>query len=364
MKKKLLVLTDYRGYFSSKFIGTKEFHQKVNINVDRIKEILEESFEVEVYKYQDIDISKNYNGWYVVYASSEERGLFYKSYIEDVLLKLMYDGAILVPEYKFFRAHGNKSFMEMLRLQFKDIGLRTISSDIYGRLEELDTNKYDGRFPLVIKSSSGSGSLGVKLANNESELKRAVKDLSYVKYNDQFYSPLKDIVYTKIGWKIKTILYSLIKKSQRIDNPSGFFYTNKYLIQNYVPNLQSDFKVLYYNNKYYVLKRETRDNDFRASGSGKFSYPENIEELIPVLDYAKRVTQCVGAPMISMDLALKDGVGYLIEFQCVGFGVYTIMYADSYYEEKNNEWVKIESNSDIELETARSIKEFIKDNYE
>ncbi len=359
MKPKILILTDWREYFSSKFIGDAKCHEKVNIDIEKIAEVLENNFDVVLQKYQDLDLNKNYRGWYVIYASSEERGLFYKGYIEDVLLKLQYDGAVLIPDFRYFRAHGNKSFQEMLRKQFKNPKLRNIESDIVGRLNELNTDKYT--FPCVVKSASGSGSLGVRLVHNPEELFKESQKLSFVKYIDQYYTRAKDIVYSEFGWKIKIVIYKFMKRSQSYRNPGSFFHANKLVIQNYIEGLDSDYKVLYYFGKYYVLRRMNRQNDFRASGSGKFVFPSEISEIETILNYAKEVANELYTPMISMDLALGGGIPYLIEFQCLGFGPYTIQYAEWHFEFRDNHWIKVNGRDNIEVETARSIEKYIYD---
>ncbi|MBE6070121.1 MAG: hypothetical protein E7211_20890 [Clostridium lundense] len=358
IKRNLLLLTDWNYGFASKFVGDSNYHEVVNMDIDRMSGLLSEDFEVTVKRYQELDLSKCYRGWYVVYASSEERGMFYKDYIEDVLLKLLYDGAVLVPDFRCFRAHGNKAFQEMMRKQFKNASLRTLDSDIVGRLEELNSDKYD--YPVVVKTASGSGSIGVRLAHSKGELRRIVKQLSFVRYHDQHYKAYQDVAYSKIGWMIKTAVYRAKKKSQTTENPSGFFHANKIVIQTYADGLDSDYKILYYYGKYYVLHRMNRVRDFRASGSGLFTYPENVEEIKSVLSYARTAAEEIDAPMISLDIARGKDRLYLIEFQCLNFGPYTIQYAQWHFEcDETGEWRRVEGQDDIEAETVRSIKEYI-----
>ena len=136
---------------------------------------------------------------------------------------------------------------------------------------------------------------------------------------------------------------------------------NKIIIQDYIEELTGDYKVLYYFGKYYVLKRLNRDGDFRASGSGKFSFPSDVEDVRNVLDYAKRVADEFNTPMISIDIAQNKKGCYLIEFQFICFGPYTIQYSDWYFEYDNNcnEWKKVDGKSDIENEIGRSLREYI-----
>lgn len=355
VKQKILFLTDYRGYLCGKFQGTIDKHTSSIVDVNKIIELLKERYEIECLSFQEVDFSKSYKGWYVVYASSEERGLLYKRYIEDILLHLQYDGARLIPEFALFRAHGNKAFQEMCRYQFKDKLLKKPKSYIVGRYEELQPDHFQ-QYPYIVKTSSGSGSCGVKIAKNEMQLVRIVKQMSKVSYYDQHFTIKKSFGYTKLIWMMKN-LYRICKKSLALPRPMTTFYTNKVIIQEYIPNLSGDYKVLYYAGKYYVLNRKNREKDFRASGSGKFSFPDEVEEVADILDFALRVAKELGAPMISMDIAKNNDSCYLIEYQCVCFGPYTIQYSQWYfhYDEKLMKWEKINASSDIEAEIARSI---------
>ena len=86
--------------------------------------------------FSDIDFSRKYNDYFIIYQSSEDQGLFYKSYIEDVCLFLEISGEVLIPGYQYLRAHHNKAFREMVRFTFKDERLKTIKSKVFGTYED------------------------------------------------------------------------------------------------------------------------------------------------------------------------------------------------------------------------------------
>jgi len=75
----------------------------------------------------------------------------------------------------------------------------------------------------------------------------------------------------------------------------------KFIIQELIPNLKYDFKVIVINSKVFVLKRYVRKNDFRASGSGNFIFDKNISS--SVLDYAYEIFKLFNCPFISLDFA-------------------------------------------------------------
>jgi len=358
-KRKLLLLTGNDQYLTTKLDGTAHTHILSQVDVDKIEALLRESFSVERQTFGNLDLNRNYKDYCVVYGSTEERGLFYKNYIEDVLYRLFLDGAILVPRMEYARAYGNKGFQEILRKRFSAGTINHLKSEVIGRYSDFDVNRYKN-YPYVVKASSGSGSKGVMLAHNAAELDKIVKHLSKSVYYDYSFTPLKDIGYMELPRKFKIWLYKKLKKSQRLEDPKKWFHANKVVIQEYINGLDSDYKVLYYYGKYYVLNRKNRDNDFRASGSGKFLFPGSVNEIEDILGFAERCVNEMDVPMVSLDIGMKGQKGYLIEFQCLGFGPYTQQFSNWHFErDKNDHWIRAEGNDGLEEEIARSIKEYI-----
>lgn len=359
--KKILILHDYKGMLACKFIGSKEEHYDSVLNLEAIKEeLVSKGFEVTISEFATLDMSKNYAGYYVLYPSSEEKGLFYKNYISDVVLRLMSDGAVLLPSFQHFQCHHNKSFAEMYRAGLMDEKLKTPKSLCIGRYEELELVKGELTYPVVVKTASGSGSVGVKLAKSADELEAVVKKLMRHTYRNQEYTWLREFGHKPVGFALKKLMKKLKgdKKLAPRDEP---YYSNKIVLQDMIPNLSGDYKVLYFHGKYYCLGRKNRDNDFRASGSGKFAFPETVEEIRNVLELARCAVKEFNEPMISMDIAENDEGCYLIEFQFLYFGPYTLQYSDWYftYDEDSKMFIKVNEKSDLEKEYARAVAEYI-----
>jgi hypothetical protein len=96
--RNILLLRDYRDqfYFSTKKRGA-------SLDMEKLKHFFQErDFDLKVENFIDVDFrNRNYNNCLVLYQSSEDPSLYYKDYIEDILLGLQMSGAILVPEFKF-----------------------------------------------------------------------------------------------------------------------------------------------------------------------------------------------------------------------------------------------------------------------
>lgn len=338
---KIIILVDYRNQF-----WLSANHKEASYDVNKIcDELVNYGYSVEVKHFSEIDLNTcNFKGNVIVYQSEEDPNLFYHSYIEDILLGLEHQGAILIPEYTLFKCHHNKSFMEIYRSIYLPRKMKTIFSRCFGAYEEyyswVSENPY---YPHVIKSSEGCQSKNVIIVENQKQVFNVKKLMkSY-----QFCYWLKD----QIKPYLKKIYPNYRKKSH---------YRRKIVIQNFIEGLSEDYKVLIFWDKVYVLKRQVRKNDFRASGSGIFNFVDDIPSNL--LDFAEEVFANFRSPFISMDIAYKDSNCHLIEFQFVHFGTYTLEHSSFYFKRVNGIWKIIYEQSDVEFEFARSINEFLNKN--
>ncbi len=338
---KINVLTNYRGWFQSSIEIYKNKHI-LTMDLNKLQKYAqEEGVELNFIKYSDIDISKNYFGQYYIYTSSEDPGLIYKGYMEDMLYVLSRKGAILIPEWRYMRAHHNKALMEMLRdIELADINTG-IHSKIYGCNEEFIDNIENVNYPCVFKTAEGAGSNGVALFRNKEQSLQFIEKENCNKINS-----FKQKVLIMLG---------------KINKPIHSNHRNKFIIQNFIPNLSGDFKVLVFADKYYILSRQNRDNDFRASGGGRLNYEPELPN--GILDFSKSIYDTLNVPVLSIDVAY-DGKGfYLIEFQCLHFGTATLEYSTHYYSINDGKWVRYEEKSILEREYIKSLRSYILRNY-
>jgi len=243
--KEILILVDDRGFFYS---STRE--RGGSMDVYRIKEELKSlGYIVEIKKFYEINFSNSYENKIIIYQSTEDPGLKYKDYIEDILLGLKKVGAILIPGFDYFRAHHNKVFEEILRDVLKINEETNIYSKKYGTLEEFKEDIKNQEFPIIIKSSGGSRSRGVHKANNGKEAIKKIKRVSRTPTLTNLRRAFKNI-FEKGGYKT-------------ISN-----FRNKFIVQNYVPGLMGGYKILVYGDRYYVLERQNRKNRKEKSDFG------------------------------------------------------------------------------------------------
>lgn len=335
----ILVLTDYRGAFYSSTKNTKTLCT-MNVN-NLVKYLAEHGFQVTCKEFSQIDYSKDYSATAVLYNSSEDYGLYYRSFIEDVVLALKGLGAQLIPDFPYLRAHHNKCFMELLRKQLLSEESKVVDTHVYGTYEEFQKDTLaEGKY--VIKDAYGAGGSGVKLANNLIELNKLAKKYSRNKSVQVLVRELR-----------RRILWGK-------DYHRASIHNKKFIVQRFIEGLSGDYKVLRYGEKFYSLYRKNRDNDFRASGGGKltFDLPEGVLEN-DLLSFAKRISDAIGTPLCSMDIAWDGKQFVLIEFQCLCFGPYTAEYSDHYSEFVSGEWKHYQEKCDLEQILADAVTGYI-----
>lgn len=348
---KILLLHDKRGYIARSLLTDSGDR----IDIDLLKHNLESmGATVEVRSLHDLEFPTEYRGWYVIYPSSEDAGLFYKGFIEDILLRLQMDGAILLPSFEMFRAHHNKVFMEMCRSQLSE-SYRTLASHFFYGADDLSEklNKMNIKYPIVLKTSAGAGSSGVCIAKDKDEAIEKAKKMSKIYFFGVNYSLARQMRHKLGKWKRKVMRITLLEKPR---------LSEKMIFQPFIPDLLNDYKVLVFDKKYYLLKRAVRENDFRASGSGKLSFPEQLTEVEEkVLNFAKGAYEEINAPLLSIDIAFDGDKCHMIEFQCINFGPYTLQFSEWYYMlNDKNVWERVNKKSILEEEMAVSYVSYVR----
>ena len=138
-------------------------------------------------------------------------------------------------------------------------------------------------------------------------------------------------------------------------------HRHKFVVQNFVPNLDNDWKVLVFGEKYYILYRKNRENDFRASGSGNFIFKEEVPS--GIFEFAQKIFNDFNVPNLSLDIGFDGKEFCLIEFQAIQFGSTTLQKSPFYFKKENSNWVIHKEKSILEKEYADSVVKFINSNF-
>ena len=337
---KIYFITDSQNFYGQKLYPWE------SLDIDKIIAKLSSKYEVVHITFYDVANSElNIENSIVLYTSSQQPE--YKEYIEDILFYLIQKGNRLVPSFNVFKSHENKGYQELHK---KLLGIKSLSSVYIGHHKEMNDDQLNDT--TVLKFLDGFGSGGVSLVNSKGE----IVDITIKKdciIDKDFFKKVRSFI-------VKPIKKYILKK-EIIDFQSKdyFDYFKRFVIQDFIPNLTYDYKVLIFGSKYFVLKRYVKEGDFKASGSGNFAF-EKVED--GLLNYAKGLFQRFNEPMMAFDICFNGSEYYLIEFQGIHFGPYTIINSDGYYFEQDNGWEYINKKSDLDEEVANAILSYIENN--
>ncbi len=305
-----------------------------SMDLDIIKQVLEnKKFSVEfisVENLQDEPVDSE-----CFYLCGSHQNALVKQYFDDVL-DLPHIENKLIPGRRLVKAHENKGYQGLLA---KDVGVSYVSQSYF-----IDEKPLSDK--TVVKSLSGAGSAGVYLCSNEKEQLVCLRSSKFLGM-----TIVSLIAYLKA--KVKFIF----GKGDYLPEKMNFHKPRvRYVHQTFIPNLLFDYKILVFMNKCFVLRRGIRDNDFRASGSGKFEF---IEPSSALLDFALSTRKKLNTPYVSLDVIEHDGIYQCIEYQCVHFGPYTQMNAPKYYVNLDGRWEAKHNDTVLEELIGQSVADFI-----
>lgn len=319
---KIYIATLPNGFFGSSGQSWK------SIDVKKLASLL--NYKTEIITINDlmkIDFEKTD---IVVYTSSDEKNI--RFYLQDIMY-FVSKKCNIVPSYELLMSHENKGFQQLLR---DKLGIGNLAGNYFF---DLDDSKLAA--PKVLKTVSGAGSTGVFLAKDK-------KDISSIKKEHFEVSNKRKVIKLQRRLKLSKSEYSIYSYRHK-----GF---NRFVEQDFIPNLTHDFKILVFGDRFYSLKRNIKEGDFRASGSNLF---EHVMPSAEVLDYASKIFDEIYGPYASLDIAQSDAGCHLIEFQGTNFSPGTLLKAPYRFECIEGEWVRKKNNADLEENFAHAINLFV-----
>ena len=337
MSTKIALITDYLGRFGSK---QKSKTYRSGFDIQKcIDYFHKHNCNVKIFNFTNShELLEEKESFFILYTSSEDKGGHYKSFIEDSIQLLSLSHHICIPHYVFLRAHNNKVFMEMLRTQYEFSDRKLFRSKFAATKKEISTLNIE--FPSVIKGPDGSLSKTVIKANDIDEVYR-------------FFSTIAP----KLELKHKLREY-LRRIRHRNNYEPEELKRGKLIIQNFIPDIQFDWKVLVYNDMIFALKRQNRKNDFRASGSGIYEYSEKVP--VNILTLAWDTRKKLDVPHLSLDIAESKDELIIFEFQAIYFGTKTIENSPFHFVKDQDQWLLSRTQVELEEVYVKSTVNFIK----
>jgi len=274
--------------------------------------------------------------WHFHHNSIKER-LFAK----QLLFSLEQAGKIVFPNFHtswhFDDKMGQKYLLEAS-------GLPHIPTYIFYQKKQAMAWARTAKYPKVFKLRNGAGSCNVRLVKNYRHARSLINrgfGRGFLSV-DRWYR-LREAI-RNFNWTVSSIKHCLIggmrviipmKYARGQKKEKGYVY-----FQDFIPNNDSDIRVIVVDDKIYGMKRYTRKNDFRASGSQNFSY-EMIDK--KVLGIALAAAEKLSLQSVAFDFVFLDGAPLIVEIS-YGFGTKGSSKCRGYWD-KQLEWHEEPFNS-------------------
>jgi glutathione synthase/RimK-type ligase-like ATP-grasp enzyme len=273
----------------------------------------------------------------VFYTFSQRDNL--RNYIKDIIFNLSNNNNLVIPSYELLLCHENKGFQELYK---HDLGISDLKYQYLSSKRELEF--YQINYPVVFKMITGSNAKGVYLVHSRQELEKVIKKMEpVVKLFQRFDFVRRRYLRNKFfpeypGYSMR-LDYRLYKD----------YITQEicFILQEFVPDLYFDYRVIIMGDRYYVSKRLTNKGDFRASGAKHFTFDFPIPSKL--LDYSQAIISKINNPTVALDIGEKNGEFHLFELMATGFGINAIVKAPLHYIKHEGKW--IEERTFLNIET-------------
>jgi glutathione synthase/RimK-type ligase-like ATP-grasp enzyme len=268
--------------------------------------------------------------WHHNHASSKDI-----LFAQQLLFSLQQAGKKVFPDFNtawhFDDKVGQKYLMEALKIDAVNTYV------FYSKKEALDWVSAT-TFPKVFKLRGGAGSANVKLAKDKTSAARFVIRAfgqGFSQYNavDNLKERFRKFKHGSatakdLGKGIARFIVPPLS-SKIAGKEIGYVY-----FQDFIPNNDHDIRVVVIGDKAFAIKRMTRENDFRASGSGNILYNKNLfdEEVIKA---SFAINEKIRSQCLALDFVFDNGKPLVVE---ISYGVSMAGYDDcpGYWDKQMN----------------------------
>jgi len=196
------------------------------------------------------------------------------------------------------------------------IGVSLVPSYVFYAKKDAIEWAYQTSFPKVFKLRGGAGSANVRLVRRQSDAIKLINKAFGIGFSQyEGWSNLKERV--RKFRNGKTTLFDVFKGFIRLFHTTDFAKVHGrekgYIyFQDYIPNNDSDIRVIVIDGKAFALKRMVRENDFRASGSGKILYDKKYFD-DATLALAFEIHEKLKSQCTAMDFVYDQGQPRIVE---------------------------------------------------
>ncbi|RZK48109.1 MAG: hypothetical protein EOO99_11430 [Pedobacter sp.] len=173
-------------------------------------------------------------------------------------------------------------------------------------------------YPKVFKLRGGAGSSNVKLIKSIKECEKIISKAfsTGIPQFDKWNNLREQFLRFKNG---KGNYLNIFKGLYRLFIPTKLEKAstrqiNYVYFQEFIPGNDGDIRVIIIGDKAFIIERKNRENDFRASGSGIISYPDNNSANKACIELAFSTTEKLKGECIAFDFILRsDGSPLIVE---------------------------------------------------
>lgn len=239
---------------------------------------------------------------------------------KKILFALEHAGIKVFPDFKTGWHFDDKVAQKYL---LEAINAPLVPSYVfYDKKQALDWAQQT-RYPKVFKLKGGAGASNVKLVRSYSQAIALINiafgrgfpqfdRLGYFKERINKFKNGKDTFIGVLKGLARIFIVPEFAKKQPAEK--GYIY-----FQEFIPNNDSDIRVIVIGSKAFAIKRKVRENDFRASGSGSIVYDKNeISESCVKLAF--EINSKIGSACTAFDFVIHDGKPLIVEIS-YGFAV-------------------------------------------
>lgn len=159
---------------------------------------------------------------------------------------------------------------------FEAMGVPAVRSYVFYDSKQAFDWAETAEFPKVFKLRGGAGSANVRLIHSNAEARKIIRKMfgrgmpaasEFADFSNKFRKHRgKGDLWVKIRGSLHRMLLALLGYNV-LPRQRGYVY-----FQDFVPHNKYDIRVIVIGNRAFAMRRYCRPNDFRASGSGDFSY--------------------------------------------------------------------------------------------
>ncbi|MGP5415875.1 ATP-grasp domain-containing protein [Psychrobacter faecalis] len=257
---------------------------------------------------------------------------------KKILFSLEHAGIKVFPNFKTAWHFDDKVAQKYL---LEAIDAPIVPSYVFYDKKEASGWARNTTYPKVFKLKGGAGATNVKLVENQTEALKLINK-AFGKGFPQFdrFNNLKESYIKYKGGQ--DTLFRLAKGVGRLAISTNFAKQHPpekgyAYFQDFIPNDGFDIRVVVIGGKRAAAeKRFVRENDFRASGSGKFSY-EGID--CEVIKESFKIANKLNLQSVAFDFVIDKNNKPLIIEMSYGFGIQGISNVLGYWNHELN-WHK------------------------